>query len=67
MNSDKNWVYIRTKEYATVSDRPLLTITYIPDQTKPRITNLNPKDNSIDISTTTNISLSFDEKIYSNI
>jgi hypothetical protein len=66
MNSDKNWLIIRTSEYATVSERPLLTINYIPDQTKPTIVSTTPPDNAIDISTTTNLSVEFDEQIYAN-
>ena len=64
MNSDKNWVYIRTKERWTIAERPLLTINYIPDQTPPRIIEKCPLDNSINVPVTTNIWIQFDENIY---
>ncbi len=66
MNSNVDWIIIRTSEYATTTERPLLTINYIPDQTKPTIISTTPPDNAIDISTTTNLSVEFSEKIFAN-
>jgi len=66
MNANEDWLIIRTSEYSKSSERPLLTINYIPDQTKPKLINKSPEDNAIDVSITTNLSMEFDEKIFAN-
>ena len=63
IDSDLSWLCIHSKEFGTIGNRPMLTLNYAPDTTRPYITNLDPTNNETGISLNNNLVITFDNKI----
>lgn len=62
-DSNDYWLCIRSKEYATVGERPMLTVTYAVDTDRPEITSLSPFYNETNVGLYNNLIITFNENI----
>jgi len=65
-DSNDWWLCTRSKEYATVWNRPLLTVTYALDTANPTITSLDPNNNETWVSINNNLYITFNENVWVN-
>lgn len=63
VDTDTDWLYVRTKEYNRAAERPMLTVYYTEDTTAPTIDTVSPPDDSIDISVDSNLIITFNEEV----
>ncbi|HCY21315.1 TPA: hypothetical protein DIC40_05745 [Patescibacteria group bacterium] len=54
---------IRSKEYATVGERPMLTVTYAIDTDRPEISSISPYNNETNVGLSNNLIINFNENI----
>lgn len=62
-DSNNYWLCIRSKEYTTVGERPMMTVTYAIDTDRPEITSLSPYNNETNVGMYNNLIISFNENI----
>ncbi len=62
-DSNDYWLCIRSKEYWTIGERPMLTLTYAADNEKPQILSTSPYTNETNVGLYNNLIINFDENI----
>jgi hypothetical protein len=62
-DSNDYWLCIRSKEYATVGERPMMTVTYAVDTDRPEISSLSPYNNETNVGLYNNLIINFNENI----
>ena len=62
-DSNDYWLCVRSKEFGTISNRPMMTVTYAIDTDSPEITSISPYNNETNVWLYNNLIINFNENI----
>ncbi|MDD3262834.1 MAG: Ig-like domain-containing protein [Candidatus Absconditabacteria bacterium] len=62
-DSNDYWLCVRSKEFGTISNRPMMTVTYAIDTDSPEITSISPYNNETNVGLYNNLIINFNENI----